>query len=136
MWLVALQPDARRRLESSLEPWIADHCTFPNSMVDRITPVTTAVGTRTGCSAGTASSIVGRLSASRSVSGWSRTTSPTDGRCWEDVGVIFTDDVHAWELYKLRLLNAAHSSMAYLCALVGVERVRRGDGDSDGRWLP
>jgi mannitol 2-dehydrogenase len=39
---------------------------------------------------------------------------------WEDVGVLFTDDVHAWELYKLRILNAGHSCMAYLCALAGI----------------
>ena len=28
---------------------------------------------------------------------------------WEDVGVLFSDRVHDWELYKLRLLNAGHS---------------------------
>jgi mannitol 2-dehydrogenase len=33
---------------------------------------------------------------------------------------LFTDDVHAWELYKLRILNAGHSCMAYLCALAGI----------------
>ena len=42
---------------------------------------------------------------------------------WEDVGVLFTDRVHDWELYKLRLLNAGHSSMAYLAALAGVTYV-------------
>ena len=39
---------------------------------------------------------------------------------FEDVGVLFTDDVHDWELYKLRMLNATHSCMAYLMALAGV----------------
>jgi mannitol 2-dehydrogenase len=39
---------------------------------------------------------------------------------WEDVGVLFTDRVHDWELYKLRLLNASHSCMAYLAALAGL----------------
>src|SRR5439155_23060138 len=39
---------------------------------------------------------------------------------WEDVGVLFTDRVHDWELYKLRLLNASHSCMAYPMALAGV----------------
>jgi mannitol 2-dehydrogenase len=39
---------------------------------------------------------------------------------WEDVGVLFTDRVHDWELYKLRMLNAAHSCVAYLMALEGV----------------
>jgi mannitol 2-dehydrogenase len=39
---------------------------------------------------------------------------------WETVGVLFTDRVHDWELYKLRMLNASHSCMAYLMALAGV----------------
>jgi mannitol 2-dehydrogenase len=39
---------------------------------------------------------------------------------FEDVGVLFSDRVHDWELYKLRMLNATHSSMAYLMALEGV----------------
>jgi mannitol 2-dehydrogenase len=41
----------------------------------------------------------------------------------EDVGVLFTDDVHAWELYKLRLLNAGHTAIAYLGALAGITYV-------------
>ena len=39
---------------------------------------------------------------------------------FEDVGVLFTDRVHDWELYKLRMLNATHSCMAYLMAIAGV----------------
>ncbi len=39
---------------------------------------------------------------------------------FEDVGVLFTDRVHDWELYKLRMLNATHSSMAYLMAIARV----------------
>src|SRR6266404_8578564 len=39
---------------------------------------------------------------------------------FEDVGVLFTDRVHDWELYKLRMLNATHSCMAYLTAIAGV----------------
>ena len=39
---------------------------------------------------------------------------------FEDVGALFTDRVHDWELYKLRMLNATHSCMAYLMAVEGV----------------
>jgi mannitol 2-dehydrogenase len=39
---------------------------------------------------------------------------------FEDVGVLLTDRVHDWELYKLRMLNATHSCMAYLMAIAGV----------------
>jgi mannitol 2-dehydrogenase len=42
---------------------------------------------------------------------------------WEDVGALVTDRVDDWELYKLRLLNAGHSCMAYLSALAGVTYV-------------
>jgi mannitol 2-dehydrogenase len=42
---------------------------------------------------------------------------------YEDVGALFTDRVHDWELYKLRMLNATHSCMAYLMALEGVVHV-------------
>jgi mannitol 2-dehydrogenase len=39
---------------------------------------------------------------------------------WEDVGAVFTDRIHDWERYKLRLLNAGHSCIAYLSALAGI----------------
>ena len=94
-------------------------CTFPNSMVDRITPQTRdvdrawlrdEVGVDDGwpvvCEPFRQWVIEDRFAAGR----------PR----WENVGVLFTDRVHDWELYKLRLLNASHSCMAYLMALAGV----------------
>jgi mannitol 2-dehydrogenase len=42
---------------------------------------------------------------------------------WEDVGALFSDRIHDWEQYKLRMLNAGHSSMAYLSALAGITYV-------------
>jgi mannitol 2-dehydrogenase len=39
---------------------------------------------------------------------------------WDEAGVLFTDRVHDWELYKLRMLNASHSCLAYPAALAGV----------------
>jgi mannitol 2-dehydrogenase len=39
---------------------------------------------------------------------------------WEDVGAVFTDRIGDWELYKLRLLNAGHSCIAYLSALARI----------------
>ena len=32
---------AARNLDDALPAWVADHVSFPNSMVDRITPMTT-----------------------------------------------------------------------------------------------
>ncbi|CAM5195613.1 Fructuronate reductase OS=Castellaniella defragrans OX=75697 GN=HNR28_001495 PE=4 SV=1 [Castellaniella defragrans] len=41
----------------------------------------------------------------------------------EDVGVTFTGDVRPFEEMKLRMLNGAHSSLAYLGGLLGRETV-------------
>ena len=113
---------AGRRRGAWLAEWIERQCTFPNSMVDRITPVTSD----------------GDRAWLREVVGiedrWPVVAEPfrqwviedvfANGRPrWEDVGVLFTDRVHDWELYKLRLLNAGHSSMAYLCTLAGMTYV-------------
>jgi mannitol 2-dehydrogenase len=102
-----------------LARYVETACTFPNSMVDRITPQTTDAD---------------RAWLRDTVGiddGWPVVAEPF--RQWvvedrfaaarprfEDVGVLFTDDVHDWELYKLRMLNATHSCMAYLMALQGV----------------
>jgi mannitol 2-dehydrogenase len=112
-----------------------DSCTFPNSMVDRITPQT--------------------QDADRSWlrdevgvdDGWPVVCEPfrqwviedvfVAGRPrWEEVGVLFTGRVHDWELYKLRMLNASHSCIAYLMALAGVVYVDEAIAiPSVGRYL-
>jgi mannitol 2-dehydrogenase len=113
---------AARRRSASLADWAERHCAFPNSMVDRITPATSDAD-RTWL-----------LDAVGVVDRWPVVAEPfrqwviedefASGRPrWEDVGVLFTDRVHDWELYKLRLLNAGHSSIAYLAALAGVTYV-------------
>jgi mannitol 2-dehydrogenase len=93
--------------------------TFPNSMVDRITPQTeeadrawlrAEVGVDDDwpvvCEPFRQWVIEDRFAAGRPL--------------WEDAGALLTDRVHDWELYKLRMLNASHSCMAYLMALAGV----------------
>jgi mannitol 2-dehydrogenase len=94
-------------------------CTFPNSMVDRITPQTTdddrgwlrdEIGVDDGWPV-----------VAEPFRQWALEDDFSAGRPrFEDVGVLFTDRVHDWELYKLRMLNATHSCMAYLMALEGV----------------
>ena len=54
---------------------------------------------------------------------------------FEDVGVLLADNVHDWEIYKLRMLNATHSCMAYLMALHGVVYVDEAIGDPGGAAL-
>jgi mannitol 2-dehydrogenase len=113
---------AARRRSASLARWTERHCAFPNSMVDRITPATSdddrawlvdAVGVEDRWPV-----------VAEPFRQWVIEDDFANGRPrWEDVGVLFTDRVHDWEIYKLRLLNAGHSSMAYLAALAGVTYV-------------
>jgi mannitol 2-dehydrogenase len=99
--------------------YVETACTFPNSMVDRITPQTTDadrafVHDEWGLDDGWP--VV-----SEPFRQWGLEDSFAAGRPrFEDVGVLFTDRVHDWELYKLRMLNATHSCMAYLMAIAGV----------------
>jgi mannitol 2-dehydrogenase len=94
-------------------------CSFPNSMVDRITPQTDDVDRawlrdQIGVDDGwpvVCEPFRQWVIEDRFVAGRPR---------WEDAGVLFTERVHDWELYKLRMLNASHSSIAYLMALAGV----------------
>jgi mannitol 2-dehydrogenase len=102
-----------------LARFVETSCTFPNSMVDRITPQTTDAD---------------RAWLREEIGlddGWPVVSEPfrqwvledtfaADRPRFEDVGVLFTDRVHDWELYKLRMLNATHSCMAYLMAIAGV----------------
>jgi mannitol 2-dehydrogenase len=99
--------------------YVETACSFPNSMVDRITPQTTEddrawLNEQFGVDDGWP--VV-----SEPFRQWVLEDSFAAGRPrFEDVGVLFTDRVHDWELYKLRMLNATHSCMAYLMAIEGV----------------
>jgi mannitol 2-dehydrogenase len=113
---------AAARLDPALAAWVERHCTFPNSMVDRITPATSPEDREwLRNSAGI-------------VDGWPVVSEPfrqwvmeddfaADRPSWEDAGALFTDRIHDWEQYKLRMLNAGHSCMAYLAALAGITYV-------------
>lgn len=113
---------AARRLDPTLAEWIDAGCSFPDSMVDRITPATTdddrhyLVDT------------YGLLDdwpvVSESFRQWVVEDHFVAGRpAIETAGAIVTDDVHRWELYKLRLLNAGHTAIAHLAALAGIVHV-------------
>jgi mannitol 2-dehydrogenase len=102
-----------------LARFVKTACVFPNSMVDRITPQTTdedrawlrdEIGIDDGWPV-----------VSEPFRQWVIEDTFAAGRPrFEDVGALFTDRVHDWELYKLRMLNATHSCMAYLMAIEGV----------------
>jgi mannitol 2-dehydrogenase len=104
---------------SPLAQWVDSVCTFPNSMVDRITPQTSP-GDREWLSATWGIDDAWPVVA-EPFRQWVLEDRFAAGRPrFEDAGALFTEDVRSWELYKLRMLNAAHSCMAYLSALAEI----------------
>lgn len=103
-------------LEPGLEDWIDRNVSFPNAMVDRITPVTTTSDRNFLVDE---YGLIDRWPVvAETFSQWVIEDSFSNGRPpLEDAGVLFTTDVEPYELLKLRLLNAGHSTMAYLAAL-------------------
>ena len=101
---------------------IAESVSFPNSMVDRITPsVSTTQKQRLNELAGWADEVP---VFSEPFIQWVVEDRFSNGRPeLERVGVQFTDDVSAYEAVKLRLLNASHSMLAYPAFLAGYTTV-------------
>ncbi|WP_152365107.1 mannitol dehydrogenase family protein [Microlunatus speluncae] len=100
-------------LGADFADWVAGSVTFPSSMVDRITPATTADD----------------LVVAKELSGWDDRAPvitepfsewviagdfPAGRPAWDVAGVRFVADVQPYEQRKLWLLNGAHSLLAYL----------------------
>lgn len=104
--------------DRDLARWIDANVAFPCSMVDRIVPTPTAadradIGARLGVD--DAASVVGEP-----FTQWVVEDRFLAGRPdWHAVGVEFVGDVEPYERMKLRLLNGAHSTLAYLGYLAG-----------------
>ncbi|GAB2840159.1 mannitol dehydrogenase family protein [Actinoallomurus bryophytorum] len=89
--------------------------TFPNAMVDRITPATTPEDLDE------AERLLGvrdeAVVVTEPFSQWVIEDTFAAGRpAWDTAGAILTTDVAPYETMKLRLLNGAHSMLAYLGA--------------------
>ena len=106
--------------EAGLASWIADHVSFPCSMVDRITPRperrhASEVAERFGiaddftvhCERFTQWVIGDRFLGAR----------PD----LDAAGAELVEDVHPYEEAKIRILNGGHLALAYLAALRGIE---------------
>ncbi|MEO7078413.1 MAG: mannitol dehydrogenase family protein, partial [Rhodococcus sp. (in: high G+C Gram-positive bacteria)] len=118
-----------RLKDPALAEWITAEGAFPNSMVDRITPVTTP-------------EVVQELSdryalddqwpvAGEPFTQWVLEDKFTLGRpAFEHVGVQVVDDVTPYELMKLRLLNASHQALCYFGYLSGYRLVHEVAQDS------
>ncbi len=107
-----------KEAEPQLTGWIEKQVTFPNSMVDRITPVTTTADIEN------LKSVYGIEDAWPVVCEpfiqWIIEDNYSNGRPdWESVGVQFVQDVSPFEKMKIRLLNAGHSLLGFTGALHG-----------------
>lgn len=102
--------------------WIEKNGAFPNSMVDRITPVTTAeVTTEIAETFGVEDQWP---VAAEPFTAWFLEDEFTSGRPpLENAGVNLVPDVRPYELMKLRLLNASHQGIAYFGYLAGYRLV-------------
>ena len=107
-----------RLKDAELGEWVAQQVAFPNSMVDRITPVTSQ-------------QVIQEIAqnygvedqwpvVAESFTQWVLEDHFTSSRPpLETVGVQVVQDVEPYELMKLRLLNASHQAMSYLGLLAG-----------------
>ncbi|CAH2603302.1 D-mannonate oxidoreductase [Rhodovastum atsumiense] len=116
--------------DPDLGKFVADSIAFPCTMVDRITPATKDED-RAQVTA-----------AYGYVDAWPVVTEPfrqwviednfPGGRpAWDEVGAIMARDVHPFEVMKLRCLNGAHSALAYIGVVAGLETVADGMDDAD-----
>ena len=105
-------------LDAGLAAWITAEARFPATMVDRITPVTTAEDT---------ADLAARYGVADNwpvfaevFTQWVIEDDFVAGRpAWEEVGAQFVDDVAPYEFMKLRLLNASHLAVAGIGRLIG-----------------
>ncbi|MGY2082876.1 mannitol dehydrogenase family protein [Blastococcus sp. SYSU DS0539] len=111
--------------------WVEREVSFPNSMVDRITPVTTPADValvRERFGVADAWPVVCEPFAQWVV----EDRFPAGRPPWEDAGVQLVDDVAPYEVMKLRLLNGSHQALAYFARLAGYEFVH--DACQDPLW--
>jgi mannitol 2-dehydrogenase len=111
-----------RLRDPELATWMAEEVRFPNSMVDRITPVTTdddRATVRTTYQVEDGWPVV-----CEPFTQWALEDSFSLGRPpFEDAGVQVVPDVEPYELMKLRLLNASHQGLCYFAYLAGYRLV-------------
>jgi mannitol 2-dehydrogenase len=117
-----------RLRDPELGDWVERETRFPNSMVDRITPVTTdadraEIRERFG--------IEDRWPVvCEPYTQWVLQDTFTDGRPpYEQAGVQVVDHVEPYELMKLRLLNGSHQALAYFGYLAGYRLVHEAAQD-------
>ncbi len=120
-------------VDGELAAWIESEVAFPSSMVDRITPAPTPE------TLALAEDLLGRPDAAaveaEPFSQWViEDNFPTGRPAWEAGGALFVADVAPYEKMKLRMLNGAHSLIAYAGFLAGHACVRDAMADTGLVW--
>lgn len=110
-----------RLSDPDLADWIDANGAFPNSMVDCIVPATGPVEVALALSFGLDDKVPVTHEAFRQ---WVCEDDFCDGRpAWDAVGVTFTDNVHAYEAMKIRMLNAGHQVLANVGEILGLATI-------------
>ena len=118
----------------NLTDWVDAHCTFPCAMIDRIVPATTDID-RTEAEALLGLRDEG-LVVTEPFSQWIIEDRFAAARpAWELAGAEIVEQVAPYEAAKLRMLNGAHSLLAYCGLQAGYSYVHEAVADAGLRAL-
>jgi mannitol 2-dehydrogenase len=110
-----------RLSDPALADWVLANVAFPNGMVDRITPATGPRERELAATFGLTDPVPVTCEPFRQ---WVLEDHfPTGRPPLEAVGVTFSDQVHAYETMKIRILNGGHAIIAYPGGLMDIEYV-------------
>ncbi len=110
-----------RLSDPGLAAWIEAECSFPDSMVDCIVPATGAREVALARAFGIADAAPVTHERFRQ---WVIADEFCAGRPdWDRAGAVFTDDVHAYEMMKIRILNGGHQVICGAGELLGLGTV-------------
>lgn len=110
-----------RLSDKKLAEWIDTKCTFPNSMVDCIVPATGWKELERVKNYGIEDAAPVTHENFRQ---WVIEDAFCAGRPdWDKIGATFTDDVHAFEAMKIRILNGGHQLIADAGEVLSIEYI-------------
>lgn len=110
-----------RMSDPELADWIDRECTFPNAMVDCIVPATGDAEISLARSMGVEDAVPVTHENFRQ---WVIEDQFCAGRpAWEEVGVTFSDHVHAYETMKIRILNGGHQVICNVGEVLGLNTI-------------
>lgn len=107
-----------RLSDPALADWIDANCTFPNAMVDCIVPATGPKEIKLATEFGIDDAVPVTHENFRQ---WVIEDEFCQGRPdWDKVGVQFSEDVHGYEMQKIRILNAGHQVFANVAEIMDI----------------